>query len=66
MASYHSLLLMDAKLLFAQTHSSELQLVLYRQILRLHNKLSKLSFRICLNSQIFSIRKASSNGFAYV
>ena len=58
-----------------QTHSSELQLVfvnhsqqivLYRQILRLCNKFSKLSFKIRLNSQINSIRKASSNGFAYV
>ena len=58
-----------------QTHSSELQLVfvnhsqqivLYRQILRLCNKFSKLSFRIRLNSQIYSIRKASSKGFAYV
>ena len=56
-------------------HSSELQLVfvnhspqivLDRQILRLCNKFSKSSFRIRLNSQIYSIRKASSNGFAYV
>ena len=58
-----------------QTHSSELQLVfvnhseqivLDRQILRLCNKFSKSSFRIRLNSQIYSIRNASSNRFAYV
>ena len=42
------------------------QIVLDRQILRLCNKFSKSSFRIRLNSQIYSIRKASSNGFAYV
>ena len=44
-----------------QTHTNELQLVfvnpsqqivLYRQILRLCNKFSKLSFKIRLNSQI--------------
>ena len=58
-----------------QTHSSDLQLVfvnhsrqivLDRLISRLCNKFSKSSFRIRLNSQIYSIRKASSNGFAYV
>ena len=58
-----------------QAHSSELQfvfvnhsqqIVLDRQILRLCNKFSKSSFRIRLNSQIYIIRKASSNGFAYV
>ena len=58
-----------------QTHSSELQLVfvnhsqqivLIRQILRLCNKFSKSSLRIRLISQIYSIRKASSNEFAYV
>ena len=42
------------------------QIVLERHILRLCNKFSKSSFRIRLNSQIYSIRKASSNGFAYV
>ena len=54
-----------------QTHSSELQLafvnhsqkiLLYRQILRLCNKFSKPSVRIHLNSQTYSILKASSNG----
>ena len=58
-----------------QTHSNELQLgfvnhsqqiVLIRQVLRLCNKFSKSTFRIRLISQIYSIRKASSNGFAYV
>ena len=58
-----------------QTHSSKLQLVfvihsrqivLDRQILRLCDKFSKSLFRIRLNSQIYSIRKASSNVFAYV
>ena len=42
------------------------QIVLDRQLLRLCNKFLKSSFRIRLNSQIYSIRKASSNGFAYV
>ena len=48
----------------ALNHSQ--QIVLYRQNLRLCNKFSKLSIRIRVNSQIYSIRKASSNGFAYV
>ena len=71
-----SLSLMDAKYCMCeQTHISELQLVfvnysqkivLYRQVLRLCNKFSKLSFRIGLNSQIYSIGNASSNRFAYV
>ena len=75
-ASNHSLSLMDANYcLCEQTHSSELQLVfvnhsqqivLYRQILRLCNNFSKLSFRIRLNLQIYSMRKASSSRFAYV
>ena len=58
-----------------QTRSSELQLVfvndsqqivLYRPNLRLCNKFSKFLFRVRWNSQIYSIRKASSNRFAYV
>ena len=75
--SNRSLSLMGEKkyCLREQTHSSELQLVfvnhsqqivLDRQMIRLCNKFSISSFRIRLISQIYSIRKASSNEFAYV